>query len=123
MDAGLLQSIVVALENVLTTRYLSGELPPFLLDIQLVCLATDNLLPLPAAGYVVLLYDHLLTLDDEVKYVWSAPGTIAKVLFLTLRYMVPLFLTGETISTLNVSLSVHLLMLISPHWYRGYPGV
>lgn len=26
MDAGLLQSIVVALENVLTTRYLSGEL-------------------------------------------------------------------------------------------------
>ncbi|KAJ7308628.1 hypothetical protein DFH08DRAFT_1051043 [Mycena albidolilacea] len=74
MDAGLLQSIVVALENVLTTRYLS------------------------AAGYVVLLYDHLLTLDDEVKYIWSAPTTIAKILFLTLRYMVPLFLTGETIT-------------------------
>jgi hypothetical protein len=54
---------------------------------------------------VVLLYDHLLTLDDEVKYVWSAPGTIAKVLFLTLRYMVPLFLTGQTISTPNESLS------------------
>jgi hypothetical protein len=72
---------------------------------------------------VVLLYDHLLTLDDEVKYVWSAPGTIAKVLFLTLRYMVPLFLTGQTISTPNESLSVHLLMLISPHWYRGYPNV
>ncbi|KAJ7791282.1 hypothetical protein B0H14DRAFT_2535082 [Mycena olivaceomarginata] len=78
MDAGLLQSIVVALENVLTTRYLS------------------------AAGYVVLLYDHLLTLDDEVKYVWSAPGTIAKVLFLTLRYMVPLFLTGETITRTGI---------------------
>ncbi|KAJ7777785.1 hypothetical protein B0H14DRAFT_3587215 [Mycena olivaceomarginata] len=87
MDAGLLQSIVVALENVLTTRYLS------------------------AAGYVVLLYDHLLTLDDEVKYVWSAPGTIAKVLFLTLRYMVPLFLTGETIM---VSWLSQCLMLREP---------
>ncbi|KAJ7863334.1 hypothetical protein B0H14DRAFT_3444199 [Mycena olivaceomarginata] len=85
---GLLQSIVVALENVLTTRYLS------------------------AAGYVVLLYDHLLTLDDEVKYIWSAPTTIAKILFLTLRYMVPLFLTGETITVWRLS---QCLMLREPH--------
>ncbi|KAF7351580.1 hypothetical protein MSAN_01590500 [Mycena sanguinolenta] len=79
MDAGLLQSIVVALQNVVTSRYVS------------------------VAGYVVLLYDHLLTLDDEVEYVWKADNTVAKVLFLILRYMVPLFLTGETITRSGLS--------------------
>ncbi|KAJ6589742.1 hypothetical protein B0H19DRAFT_1104604 [Mycena capillaripes] len=77
MDAGLPQSIIVALQNLFTSRYVT------------------------AAGYVVTvsrLYDHLLTLDDEVEYIWSAPTTLAKVLFLILRYMVPLFMTGEAIS-------------------------
>ncbi|KAF7359996.1 hypothetical protein MVEN_00726900 [Mycena venus] len=74
MDAELPQSVIAALQNVLTTRYVS------------------------AAGYVVLLWDHLLTLGDEVEYVWSAPTTLAKVLFLILRYMVPLFLTAEAIT-------------------------
>ncbi|KAJ6543058.1 hypothetical protein B0H19DRAFT_1035468 [Mycena capillaripes] len=71
---GLPHSVIVALENVVATRYLS------------------------AAGYVLILYDHLLTLDDEVEYVWSAPTTLAKILFLILRYMVPLFLTAQTIT-------------------------
>jgi hypothetical protein len=58
-------------------------------------------LPGPGAGSderQVLLYDHVLTLGDEVKYIWSAPTTLAKILFLTLRYMVPAFMTVETIS-------------------------
>ncbi|KAJ7186074.1 hypothetical protein C8R46DRAFT_1289612 [Mycena filopes] len=74
MDPAQLQSIIVDLENVVITRYVS------------------------AAGYVLLLYDHLLTLSDEVEFIWSAPTTVAKVLFLIMRYMVPLFLTGETIT-------------------------
>ncbi|KAJ6479708.1 hypothetical protein C8R45DRAFT_1101155 [Mycena sanguinolenta] len=74
MDAALLQSIVAALQNVVTSRYVS------------------------VAGYVMLLYDHLLTLDDEVEYIWRAKNTIAKVLFLILRYMVPLVMTGQTIT-------------------------
>lgn len=68
------ESIVAVLEHVAITRYVSG------------------------AGLVVLLYDHLLTLDDEVRYVWSAPTTLAKVLFLVLRYMVPVFLLGQTVT-------------------------
>ncbi|KAJ7204862.1 hypothetical protein B0H12DRAFT_1243583 [Mycena haematopus] len=51
-----LEEAVVALQNVLTTRYVS------------------------AAGFVLLLYDHLLTLDDEVDYIWSAPNSVAKAI-------------------------------------------
>ncbi|KAJ6549948.1 hypothetical protein B0H19DRAFT_1264821 [Mycena capillaripes] len=72
--AELLHSVIVALQNVLTTRYVS------------------------VAGFVVLLYDHLLTLDDEVEFVWKAPKSLEKVLFLLLRYMVPLFLTAQTVT-------------------------
>ncbi|KAG5730201.1 hypothetical protein E4T56_gene11699 [Termitomyces sp. T112] len=39
-----------------------------------------------AAGVVVLLYNHLLTFDDEVKYIWSARWSTPKLLFLVLRY-------------------------------------
>ncbi|KAJ6496232.1 hypothetical protein C8R45DRAFT_899656, partial [Mycena sanguinolenta] len=74
MDPVLLQSIVAALQNVVTSRYVS------------------------VAGYVVLLYDHMLTLDDEMEYIWGAKNTVAKVLFLIQRYMVPLFITGQTIT-------------------------
>ncbi|TCD64734.1 hypothetical protein EIP91_003690 [Steccherinum ochraceum] len=41
-----------------------------------------------AAGLAVLLYDHLLTLDVEIKYVWRAPPSLPKIAFLFNRYMV-----------------------------------
>ncbi|KAJ7201900.1 hypothetical protein GGX14DRAFT_571163 [Mycena pura] len=71
MDA---DEIVVALQNAAITRYMS------------------------AAGLAALLYNHLLTLDDEVEYIWSAQNTVAKMLFLVLRYMVPLFLVAQTVA-------------------------
>ncbi|KAJ6535908.1 hypothetical protein DFH09DRAFT_97674 [Mycena vulgaris] len=74
MDAAGLEPLIVALHNVAVTRYVS------------------------AAGYVALLYDHVLTFDDEVEYVWSAPNTLAKILFLMLRYMVPLSLSVQIIT-------------------------
>ncbi|KAJ7110158.1 hypothetical protein C8R44DRAFT_884152 [Mycena epipterygia] len=64
-----LQAAVMALNNVQVTRYVG------------------------VAGLVILLYDHALSLADEVEYVWPAKNTIAKVLFLVLRYIVPFFLT------------------------------
>ncbi|KAJ7478038.1 hypothetical protein B0H11DRAFT_2281210 [Mycena galericulata] len=73
MDAAELHSVVVAIQNVDISRYVG------------------------AAGYVLLLYDHVLTLDAEVEYIWSAPSSVAKILFLILRYMVPIVLTVETI--------------------------
>ena len=41
-----------------------------------------------AVGLMVLLYDHVLTFGDEVQYVWSAPATYAKYIFLLNRYVV-----------------------------------
>jgi hypothetical protein len=37
----------------------------------------------------MLLYDHILTLDDEVRLVWAAKTTLPKLLFLISRYIVP----------------------------------
>ncbi|KAG1874460.1 hypothetical protein F4604DRAFT_745347 [Suillus subluteus] len=39
-----------------------------------------------AAGHTLLVYDYLLTLRDESVYIWDAPWTIVKVLFLLNRY-------------------------------------
>lgn len=34
----------------------------------------------------MLIYDYLLTFDDEISYIWNAPWTVVKVLFLINRY-------------------------------------
>lgn len=39
-----------------------------------------------AAGYSLLLYDYFLTLAEEAKYIWNAPWTPVKVIFLISRY-------------------------------------
>jgi len=51
---------------------------------------------LTGAGLVALLYDHLLTFDDEVRYIWQAPSTPPKFFFLFVRYMVPMTLLTHT---------------------------
>ncbi|KAL1754087.1 hypothetical protein FB107DRAFT_276116 [Schizophyllum commune] len=53
-----------------------------------------------AIGVVILLYDHLLTLKDEVELVWKARLTVAQVLFLILRYL-PLI--GVVIENIQLS--------------------
>ncbi|KAF7369013.1 hypothetical protein MVEN_00228100 [Mycena venus] len=49
-----------------------------------------------AVGLVILLYDHLLSLPDEVRFIWSASRTSSKFLFLGMRYMVPWVMIGHT---------------------------
>ncbi|KAG2345856.1 hypothetical protein BDR05DRAFT_93118 [Suillus weaverae] len=39
-----------------------------------------------AAGHTLLVYDYLLTFRDEFVYIWHAPWTVVKVLFLLHRY-------------------------------------
>ncbi|KAG1874459.1 hypothetical protein F4604DRAFT_1764894 [Suillus subluteus] len=41
---------------------------------------------LSATGHTVLIYDYLLTFNDEILYIWNAPWTVVKVLFLINRY-------------------------------------
>ncbi|KAI0812300.1 hypothetical protein BC629DRAFT_1436398 [Irpex lacteus] len=64
--------LVQALEDAQTTRYLS------------------------VAGLIVLLYDHALTLSDEVSLVWAAPRSFAKYAYLFNRYMVAICLLAVT---------------------------
>ncbi|KAG2082821.1 hypothetical protein BD769DRAFT_1398275, partial [Suillus cothurnatus] len=37
-------------------------------------------------GHMLLVYDYLLTLEDEVCYIWNRPWTVVKVMFLINRY-------------------------------------
>ncbi|KAH7929727.1 hypothetical protein BV22DRAFT_1029125 [Leucogyrophana mollusca] len=35
----------------------------------------------------LIIYDHVITLQEEVEYFWSGPWTISRVLYLTIRYL------------------------------------
>jgi len=56
-----------------------------------------------AAAYVILLYDHLLSLGSEVNLIWSAKNTSAKWLFLFIRYTIPCALTLYTVQLSGLS--------------------
>lgn len=40
------------------------------------------------AGITLLVWDTLLTLDEEVRFIWTFQFTVAKILYLTVRYLV-----------------------------------
>jgi len=42
-----------------------------------------------AVGLVFLIYDHIISIGDEVELVWKAKWTFAKAIFLLVRYAVP----------------------------------
>ncbi|KAJ7176555.1 hypothetical protein C8R46DRAFT_1245219 [Mycena filopes] len=72
-----------------------------------------------AVGLVILLYDHILSLPEEVRYIWSAQLTSGKWAFLLLRYLVPLVMVGHTIQLSglsSLSLSDKLQRLILTGW-------
>ncbi|KAG2098103.1 hypothetical protein BD769DRAFT_1513480 [Suillus cothurnatus] len=52
-----------------------------------------------AAGLVVLLWDHFLTIHDEVELIWRARLSFPKLLFLFNRYVVPTCLIILTYAT------------------------
>ncbi|KAJ7141511.1 hypothetical protein C8R44DRAFT_763638 [Mycena epipterygia] len=60
-----------------------------------------------AAAYVILLYDHLLSLGSESKLIWPAKLTSAKAMFLFIRYMVPIAITIYTVQLSGLS-NLHL---------------
>ncbi|KAG8766812.1 hypothetical protein FRC12_006634 [Ceratobasidium sp. 428] len=48
------------------------------------------------ASLVFLLYDHVITIDQEVERIWKAPWSLPKVLFLFNRYTGPISLLVNT---------------------------
>ncbi|TFK51268.1 hypothetical protein OE88DRAFT_1659145 [Heliocybe sulcata] len=79
---------------------------------------------LSAAGLVIMLYDHLLTLDDEVEYVWKAKWSLPKTLFLVLRYMVPSAMIMYTYELSGIG-EIHLSDTFCRGWFGSglYLGI
>lgn len=75
LTAEKLHEIVQALQDAQATRYLT------------------------AVGFVVLLYDHVLTFVDEVKLIWAAPVSFPKYAFLFNRYLVLACMLGVAYET------------------------
>jgi hypothetical protein len=58
------------------------------------------------AGLVVLLYDHILTFDQELQLIWHTKMTWPKLLFLFNRYMVPVAMLLRTNDFSGIALPV-----------------
>lgn len=72
-----------------------------------------------AAGITLLLYDHMLTFGDEVKYIWkSKEWTAPKYMFFIVRYGVPLAVLGHIIQMSGLS-----NITLSDAFCRGYFAV
>ncbi|KIO19175.1 hypothetical protein M407DRAFT_246261 [Tulasnella calospora MUT 4182] len=44
---------------------------------------------LTMAGFTVLIWDHICTIDEEIQFWWTAPRSAVKYLFLVNRYVTP----------------------------------
>lgn len=66
---------------------MSDSSPSFLWDVQLQRCSVIG-------GFGLLVYDYLLTFDDEIQYIWNSPWTPVKIVYLLNRYGV---LLGQTI--------------------------
>ncbi|KZP18677.1 hypothetical protein FIBSPDRAFT_1045983 [Athelia psychrophila] len=58
---------------------------------------------LSAAGLTLLLYDHLMTLPDEMELIWRSSPSFSKYAFLFNRYLVPIVLTFITVEMCGFS--------------------
>ncbi|KAH8829267.1 hypothetical protein DL96DRAFT_1791037 [Flagelloscypha sp. PMI_526] len=67
-----------------------------------------------ASGLILLLYDHILTLSQEIELVWKARSSIGRTLFLILRYLPVLGLVFNTFVTSGRS-EIHLSLEVSSY--------
>ncbi|KAN0135477.1 hypothetical protein V8E53_006756 [Lactarius tabidus] len=68
----------------------SSTLPPYVVAFLPLALKEQSVIAaeryISAVGFTVFIYDLLLTLGDEIQYIWRRPVTNIKVLYLILRY-------------------------------------
>ncbi|KAG9114245.1 hypothetical protein FRC07_007674 [Ceratobasidium sp. 392] len=50
---------------------------------------------LSIAGICVLIYDHILTFPDEVRFIWKQKWSIVSTIFVLNRYITPLVLAVD----------------------------
>ncbi|PVG03953.1 hypothetical protein CPB86DRAFT_311354 [Serendipita vermifera] len=58
------------------------------------------------AGWVLMLYDHIIHFDKELELIWFKPWSVAKGLYLFNRYMSFIFLGIHSMSTYPWSFSI-----------------
>lgn len=66
---------------------------------QQIVLHTEISRYMTVIGFTVVLWDHVCTFDDEIQFMWNAPKSLVKILFLVNRYLTLLclaFLAWET---------------------------
>ncbi|KAF8980597.1 hypothetical protein BDQ17DRAFT_914230 [Cyathus striatus] len=54
----------------------------------------------PVAAFSSMIYDYMLTFDLEVKFIWSAPWGVVKILYLLTRYILFFNITFATAAQL-----------------------
>ena len=82
----MISALEVFNRDIFATRYLSGKFAPMIYF----SLCLNHVFA--AVGLVMLLYDHALTLSEEISLIWKSPPSFAKYAFLLNRYLVPLTL-------------------------------
>lgn len=85
MDPKALAKLIDSVPALLATRYLTCACSKSVLRHGSISVA-DGLFPV--IGLVVLLWDHVLTFEEEIKYIWKLPVELGKVVFLFNRYFV-----------------------------------
>ncbi|KAH9829508.1 uncharacterized protein C8Q71DRAFT_863265 [Rhodofomes roseus] len=60
---------------------------------------------LALAGFIWIVYDYLLTLEDEIEYFWAGPWSISRALFFWNRYFSPVVLILVLICLFGTDLS------------------
>lgn len=93
----LLLTLENAIEDANATRWFSGE---WSLHFQV---SYVLLIEYIAAGLTLLLYDHIMTLPDEMALIWRSPPSFSKYAFLFNRYLVPIVLTFITVELCGFS--------------------
>lgn len=71
------------------------------------------------AFFTLLIYDHLLTLEEEVRIIWLGRPSFVKFLFLWNRYTSPLFIAID-IATLSGSFKLSDRVSQNRPFYCGY---
>ncbi|KAH7922530.1 hypothetical protein BV22DRAFT_1037361 [Leucogyrophana mollusca] len=68
---------------------------------------------------VLVVYDHLLTLDGEVEYIWTKPFSFASILYLLVRYAGDAMTILDAAAYLNLSPSLEFCNIFI--YLQGWP--
>ncbi|KAJ3557855.1 hypothetical protein NM688_g1250 [Phlebia brevispora] len=74
---------VTSVDHAQTVRFMTGLSPLLATDYKPVLI---SIWQYAAASMTILVYDWLLLLDDEVRFIWRSPSVFVKIIYLIIRY-------------------------------------